>query len=156
MIVLTEAQLAGFGIVTREAKGSELTHAEMDNNIKIGLDVSAFLELGTIPVVQYPEFCNATILNASALPITSNPNNGLVVFKVTTADFLDVTFSEGSIATMYLYDGLTPQVSDVGKGRTGGIVSIPSSCKYLAIKTDVPTTLDTLHINEGGVGGGNS
>ena len=42
LVATSVADIANFGILTREAKGSELTHEEMDRNITIALDVKIF------------------------------------------------------------------------------------------------------------------
>ena len=59
MLMMTDEKLALFGIVTRAAKRSELTHDEMDKNVAAALDVLVFQGVSHDSIFEYPAILSA-------------------------------------------------------------------------------------------------
>ncbi len=124
MLVMTDEKLAQFGILTRAAKGDELTFEEMDNNISTSLDVIAFDIVSYNNLNEYPAILSAGVAIEGTNTVT--PVNGYCAIKIPSElDGMNIDFD--SFGWIYTSDFST---CTEGKGSiravSGGVVVVES------------------------------
>lgn len=131
-IVLTDSQIANLGIVTREAKGAELTHAEMDSNLMTELDIIAFLDVAKQNILEYASILVAPPIPAIGQSITVSPIEGYCAVKIRGENYTvgnNIEWTGKGQAFLYK--------DNFDSSQTSSPAFLSSGCEYLVVQSDV-------------------
>jgi len=121
-MLFNDEKFEEFGIITRASKGAELSHEEMDNNVRVGLDVMLFDDISWGSAKEYATILNAPILLDPATPVTVTPKNGYSAIKLDGASLAGQIVSMSPSPNDYWFydvnmesrgDSQSPEVDDI-------------------------------------------
>jgi len=146
MIRMTDAEFEEYGFVTRQSKGSPLTHEELDNNVRRHMDIVAFDADSRVSMEEYPSIVVAPKAPPVGDTIALTPIKGYcAVDLVGTAHIGNIpSWSNangavtGSAGRAWIY---RKHHADYTIGW-GAVLTIDGGHAYLVIPSLVPITLE--------------